>query len=287
VLGAQLDLFADRHVRIEGARRALAEGRAEDAFHQLMQLRRSYPDDAAIASELERIRALLMRLGQVDAMAPSERPEALVTLVRLADSCARPWLLRRAAIALREASGSTGLVEGKPASVLFLEAGDLHTAWAVAADAVRDSARPRFLAYLADVEHRLDQRSRARMRYRDALATDPYDVDWDALADDDVQALPDIARTEFELDDGVAWAAPVGVVMKVLPIGEPPPSEPPSIELPSVGCATREHAELERSRAFLRALLRAVRESGPATIDARRRMRSLAPQLLASYLEMR
>ena len=283
MLDAQLDLFADRHLRAEGARRALAQGNIEDAFHQLVQLRRCYPDDAAIATDLERVRTLVRRLAEIDAMRSSERPAALLALAGLAEASERPWLLRRTAVALRETAGPTGFVEGKPASVLLLEAGDPHTAWAVAAAAVADSARSRFLAYLADVEHRIDQRSRARARYREALAIDPYDVDWDELADEDVKALPDIARTEFELDDGVTWAAPVGIVMKVLPIGELPPSEPALNDID--GHRGGRYRELERSHAFVRALLRAGRENGAAAIDARRQMRALAPQLLATYLE--
>jgi hypothetical protein len=283
VLGAQLDLFADRHLRTEGARRALAQGRAEDACRELAQLQRSYPDDAAIAAELDEVCTLLGRLGDIETRPLSEQPRALVALARNATASARPWLLRRAAIALREAAGSTGLIEDKPASALFLEAGDPHTAWSFAAEAVGDSPRARFLAYLADVEHRLDQRSRSRARYREALAIDPFDVDWDELADEEVKGLPDIARTELELDDGVAWAAPVGVVMKVLPLGEPPPPGTPDEPRADPG----RRAALERSRGFLGALLRATHDRGASMLDARRQMRALAPQLLAAYLENR
>jgi uncharacterized membrane-anchored protein len=101
-------------------------------------------------------------------------------------------------------------IPGELASDL-VEAGDAHAAWAAADAAVRHSPRARFLSYLADVEHQLDHQGRARERYRQALALDPHDVDWDELADEDVSALPDIARTELQLADGVAWAAPVGV----------------------------------------------------------------------------
>jgi hypothetical protein len=282
VLEAQLDLFADRHVRTENARRALAQGRAEDACRELDQLRRNYPDDAAIAAELAHVSTLLARVGEIEAAPADEQPAALVELARIAAVSARAWLLRRAATALCDAWGPAGLVDDKSASVLLLEAGDPHTAWSVAAQAVAGSPRARFLAYLADVEHRLDQRSRSRARYREALALDPFDVDWDEIAADDVKALPEIAATELELDDGVAWAAPVGVVMKVLPIGESPPctrDEP--IADP------RRCAALERSRGFLHALVQASLARDAGAIDARRRMRAAAPQLLAVYLENR
>jgi hypothetical protein len=283
VLGAQLDLFADRHLRLEDARRALAEGRTGDACLELARLRGCYPEDPGIAAELEFARTLVVRLGEIEAMAPCERPRVLVELARATTSGIRASLLRRAAIELRRASGSVGLVDNKPASVLLLEAGDPHTAWAAAAEAVHDSPRARFLSYLADVEHRLDQRSHARARYREALAVDPYDVDWEEIADDAVRELPDIAATELELEDGVAWAAPVGVVMKVLPVGEPPPPSAPHDGGPDL----RPPTALERARGFLRALFRATHERGANAIDARRQMRTLAPQLMAAYLESR
>lgn len=280
VLGAQLDLFDARNIQIEDARRVLAEGRAEDACRELTRLHNSYPEDPGIATELSFARTLVRRLGEIEAMAPGERPRWLVELARGAAAGVRASLLRRAAVELRQASGPTALIDGKPASVFLLEAGDPHTAWTIAAEAVRDSPRARFLSYLADVEHRLDHRSRSRARYREALALDPYDVDWEAVADDDVKALPEIARTELELEDGVAWAAPVGVVMRVLPAGDPPPSS-----APSDGVADRHPPALRHAREFLGALVRASHDRG--AIDARRQMRALAPQLLAAYLEPR
>jgi uncharacterized membrane-anchored protein len=192
----------------------------------------------------------------------------------------RAFLLRRAAFELCR-GGPAALLDDKPASVLLLEVGDAHAAWAAADAAVRHSPRARFLSYLADVEHRLDHQGRARERYRQALALAPHDVDWDELADEDVSALPDIARTELELADGVAWAAPVGVVLGVLPVGEPPSATPRE------GAADRQTSALDDARAFLAALIRARRARGADAIDARREMRALAPQLLAEYLERR
>lgn len=279
MLGAQLDLFGDRHLRLENARRALAGGRLEDAWRELVRLRSCYPDDAAIAAELDANQRLMARLGEIDARVPGERARLLLQLTRTAHPSLRGWLLRRAATELHRASGPTALLDGRSASVLLLEAREVHTAWAIAAEAVRESPRARFLAYLADVEHRLEHRSRARARYREALALDPHDIDWDEVADDDVKTLPDIAQGELELEDGVAWAAPVGVVMKVLPVGDPPPTPADGDLHAPPGSA------LEQAREFLRALIRATHERGTHAIDARRQMRALAPQLLAAYLE--
>jgi hypothetical protein len=282
VLGAQLDLFDARNLRLENARRVLAEGCMADACRELARLHETYPQDPGIAAELSFACSLELRLREIDATDPRERPLMVLDLARVATGGVRAWLLRRAAIELRESSGATALVDDKPASVLLLEAGDPHTAWTVAAEAVRDSPRARFLAYLADVEHRLDHRSRSRTRYREALAVDPYDVDWAAIADDEVKALPAIARTEFELEDGVAWAAPVGVVLRVLPTGDPPPSP----GLPDGG-PDRPTPALQHAREFLCALARASQDRGAGAIDARKRMKTLAPHLLAAYLETR
>jgi hypothetical protein len=205
----------------------------------------------------------------------------LVALARAATPGIRASLLRRAAVELQRGDPAA-VLDDKPASVLLLEAGDPQAAWTAAAEAARHSRRARFLSYRADVERRLDYTSRARETYRQALALDPYDVDWDELADDEVKALPDIAEAELELCDGVAWAAPVGAVLGVLPVGEPPPSA--LCDGPTDG---RQRSALDHARRFLAALTRATRERGAQVIDARREMRALAPQLLAAYLERR
>ena len=282
-IAPQLDLFGDRHLQLERARRALAEGRTRDACRELDRLRACYPDDPAIAAELKLARVLQRRLGQIEAAPPAERPRQLLGLLALSRAVSPVLgasLLRRAALELGRRD-PTALLDDQPASVLLLQSGDLHAARAAAEAAVGASPRARFLAHLADVEHRLDRRSSARARYRQALALDPHDVDWDGLADEEVRSLPDIAHSELELDPGVAWAAPVGVVLGVLPLGEPPPpaprAEPAEPQPPSA---------LEQARRFLAALVRASREPARA-IDARREMRALAPQLLAAYLARR
>lgn len=277
---AQLDLFGDRHLQLEGARRALTEGRAAEASRELAHLCIHYPGDPGIAAELDLAQTLQQQLGEIDAAPTARRPALLVAAARGATAGARTLLLRRAAAELMR-DAPTALVEGRPASALLLEAGDLHAARQAAEAAAVHSPRARFLAHLADVEHRLDRASSARDRYRKALALDPHDVDWDGLADEEVRSLPDIARTELELDHGVAWAAPAGVVLGVLPPGEPPP-------LPCDAAPDRPPASaLAQARRFLAALIRSMHEPGARAIDARREMRALAPRLLAAYLERR
>jgi tetratricopeptide (TPR) repeat protein len=274
VVETQLGLFGDRHLQLESARRALTEGRAAEASRELAHLCIHYPGDPGIAAELDLAQTLQQQLTQIEAAPPVQRPALLAT------AGVRTLLLRRAAAELMR-DAPTALVDGRPASALLLEAGDLHAARQAAEAAAAHSPRARFLAHLADVEHRLDLPSSARERYREALALDPHDVDWDQLADEEVRSLPDIARTELELEHGVAWAAPVGVVLGVLPPGEPPP-------LPCDALVDRQPASaLAQARRFLVALIRSMHEPGARAIDARREMRALAPQLLAAYLERR
>jgi len=279
VVEIQLDLFGDRHLQLEGARRALIEGRAEEASRELAHLRIHYPGDPGIAAELDVARTLEQQLTEIDAAPPARRPALLVAAARGTTAGVRTLLLRRAAAALMR-DAPTALVDGRPASALLLEAGDLHAARQAAEAAAAHSPRARFLACLADVELRLDARAGAREHYREALALDPHDVDWDQLADEEVRSLPDIARTELELDHGVAWAAPVGVVLGVLPPGEPPP-------LPCDAPDPPPASAIAQARRFLAALIKSMHEPGARAIDARREMRALAPQLLAAYLERR
>ena len=185
----QLDLFGDRHLQLEHARRALTEGRAEDACRALGRLRAFYPDDAGISTELDLARTLQLRLAEIEAALPDDRPRLLAALARAAVRSVRAGLLRRAATELQR-SGPTALLDGKPASVLLLEAGDAHTAWIAADRALRHAPGARFVSYFADVEHRLDRASRARQYYRRALALDPYAVDWS----EDIQEVSTSSR---------------------------------------------------------------------------------------------
>lgn len=68
------------------------------------------------------------------------------------------------------------------------------------------------------------------------------------FADDEVASLPEIARTELELDDGIAWSAPVGVVLGVLPLDPPPTWVTPLGEPPSWSPVARVGIEARRRR---------------------------------------
>lgn len=281
VRGPQLDLFAERHLRLERARRTLSEGCAGEAVRELRDLLHRYPGDLAILAALELAQDVERRLRRIDGAAVGERPGQLLALARSVPVDLQAAVLRRAAEALRH-SDPAALFDSKAASVLLLHAGDLDAAQAAAEAAANASDRARFLAYLADVEHQRGRRDRTRERYRAALALDPHDVDWDEIRDDEVRSLPGVARLEFELEDGVAWSAPVGVVLGILPLGR----------APVITADADVHgggSSVARAQRFLAALIRdrggIGGTAGGVVIDARRQMRALAPQLLAAYLE--
>ena len=143
-----------------------------------------------------------------------------------------------------------------------------------AEDAHRDGGLPaRFFALLGDAEHERCNPRAARRHYLHALLLDPWGFRIDALRDEEVRGLPDVARSEMGLGaKPIAWAAAVGVVIGVLPARSgrrlPPTMNP----------------VLGEARAFLDALATA-QTGGERTVAARRRMKELAPELFAAYMD--
>src|SRR6266852_559358 len=109
MVGMQLDLFGDRHLQLEQARRKLADGRAGDARRELDRLRSDYPGDPGIAAELDLARTLEQRLDEIAAVFPGERPRLLLAAARAAPDAVRASLLRRAAEELCQAAGPAAL----------------------------------------------------------------------------------------------------------------------------------------------------------------------------------
>jgi hypothetical protein len=144
-----------------------------------------------------------------------------------------------------------------------------------AADELRRSAAPprqraRGLSLLAGAEHSLRRRALARLYWLEALLLDPWGSALAGIPDDEVRGLPDVARTEMGLvEDPVAWAAAVGVVIGALP-PHPPARLPPTAN-PCLARARRFVAALPAARA--------------GDVDARREMKQLAPQLFDAYLD--
>jgi len=142
-------------------------------------------------------------------------------------------------------------------------------------DAHKDGGLPaRFFAHLGDAEHQRSNARAARRHYLHALLLDPWGFRIEALHDEEVRGLPEVARSEMGLAAAIPWAAAVGVVIGVLPAR---PAE--GRRLPPTG-----NPHLADARAFIDALASA-QTGGEQTVAARRRMKQLAPELFAAYME--
>jgi len=272
----QLDLFDHRNVALTTARAALAELRLVEARRDLIGLRARYPDDREIAQELARVQRLLVEMSDVE-LGPSEAlPSGLLDLARSATAGnARRALLRRTGQALRDARGDDGCLDEQPPGYFFLAAGDAAGARASLHRAIARAPRARFLALLADADLALGEAGVARGHYFEALLLDPFDAAIHLLADEEVRALPNVARHEMDIvGEPIAWAAAVGAVTGVLPVGR-------ALALPPT-----QHDGVARARAFVDALRRAAATgSGADGILARREMKQHAPGLFAVYME--
>lgn len=296
----QLDLFAQRTLRLSLASEAIAAGELREARRLFAELVAIHPADADLRRQSERVAALERKLAR--ARGSAAPAAALLGIARGLEPASGVFaslhsvLLRRVAEALREAEGDDGRLEGQPPGYYWLATGDAAEARASLSSAaqVRRSARTLFL--LADAATALGEPA-ARRYYLEALLRDPFDAALASARDEAVRGLPDVARYELEIEEEpAAWSAPVGIVTGVLP-------PPVGIALDEVGLAERvasggavderpraagQAEALSRARRFVAALAEAssreARRSGEAVIEARRAMKRLAPALFAAYM---
>jgi len=137
----------------------------------------------------------------------------------------------------------------------------------------------------ADLHVLRGEHGAARVLYRSALLMNPYHPYFERIRDQDVRALPEVARYELEIEgDPRAWSAAAVMVTGVLPIQTGTRGMRARLD-PGVPASDA----LVRARAFAAVLVEAftARASGDqhAVIAARRAMRQLAPTLFAAYLE--
>ncbi|WP_437820321.1 hypothetical protein [Sorangium sp. So ce1078] len=295
----QLDLFAQRTLRLSRAAGAIAAGELGEARRMLAELTVLHPTDAEVRRQSERVAALERRLaGARGSAAPAaELLEVARGLEPASGAFAslRRVLLCRAAEALRAAEGDDGRLEGQPPGYYWLAAGEAAEARASLASAAEARRSARTLFLLGDAATSLGEPA-ARRFYLEALLRDPFDASLASARDEAVRGLPDVARYELEIEDEpAAWSAPVGIVTGVLP-------PPLGIALDEVGCggaaasggaverpwSPGQDQALAQARRFVAALAaassREARRSGEAVIEARRAMKRLAPALFAAYM---
>ncbi len=293
VLPGQIHLFGDRTVRFGRARAAIAEGRLDDARRDLLALKKRFPDDALLAREAARTTKLARAFAAALAASPDARPAALLGFARgIGAAEDEPWAslrrtaMRRVAEALASC-GETATLEGEPAGFYLIEAGAFDEAAASLARAASGAPSAHVLLLLGDATLLAGGRPEARRRYLEALVLDPFDAALAAVRDEEVRALPDVARDELEIEDEPrAWSAPVGVVTGVLPS---PASLPRAALAPAQpgGRTAGEQQALAAARAFVQALADAASPEGrgAGAIEVRRTMKRLSPPLFAAYME--
>jgi hypothetical protein len=294
----QLDLFGRRSLAVGRVGEAIAAGRLDEARRLLAEMRAGAPGDVALRRHAAQVTALYRRVRRADALPPPARAPALLEVARALHGAPGAWgalravLLRRVAEDLRADQGDDGELEGQPPGYYLLEAGAAAEAQASLAAAASLRRLPRTLFLLADAGALLGEPASRRI-YLEALLLDPFDPALATARDVAVRELPDVARHDLEIeDDPTAWAAPVGLVLGVLPRA-PAPGAPPltPADLPDPPRSPEQLAALARARTFFEAFAlassRDLRHDNDAVIAARRTMKRLAPTLFEAYLGRR
>ncbi len=292
VPGAQLDLFDQRSLGLARVGEAILQGDLGVALAELSTLRARLRDDPAIREHIRVVSRLHKRLESASSFAPLERSPVVIAVARELLGMAGAYralgerLLRRAAYEWRLAVGDSVPLQGKLPGELLWEIGDLVEAQASLRKAavVRGDASTWFR--LADVMVAQGQTETARRVYRDALLIDPYDESFALVRDATVRSLPDLAEIEIGIEEEpVAWAAPVGMVLGVLPRVSGVEEDPVFREL---GGVPAERSALRKARKFVEVLSRLsrpeIRTDGEAVITARRSLKALCPALFQVYL---
>lgn len=287
--GGQLGLFDARYLRLQRARLIAIRGQISRASREYARLREQYRDDAVIAEEAERVRALELEVARALALDLEDRVRALLAAAERIEAIPGALasvgriLVCRAGMELQRERGDGFALDGRLPGHYFLDAGELERAGQSLARALEHERRARTVFAWAELAALYGDRRAARAAYTEALLRDPFDMAVDRARDSDVACLPDVARYDFDItDEPVAWCAPAGMVTGVLPRVAP---EALQRFCACDGAADRT-AALERARGFVRALHEAGDRSRgrDAIIAARRRMKQLQPGLFREYL---
>jgi tetratricopeptide (TPR) repeat protein len=279
-LPGQMDLFGDRWQRASAAHKALESFDLDAAADALREAVRLYPSDAALLERAD----LVARLA---ASWRGERPKkksaalALAAIAPKIPAFLATYWHRRLAALIEEEAGAGAVLDGVPAGIHWLRAGDpVRAQESLRVTLAREPENCRARGYLADALFAQDRPSEARIAYREALAMAPSDVDMVSVLDAAVRDLPGLAEEEYELPGApVEWAAAVGLLEGVF-------LTPPMIAQDWVTTAALEG--LASGIRFYRWLVaeRAARADAER-IACRRAMKMLSPRLLKELLDRR
>jgi len=283
--------------RVLDALRALDVGQAHEGAAELA--RRS-PEDSDILA-LAELTAGLRAAGDLDGLGQAYRsqrpPHRLVTAQLTAEAPLLERGLRAAAFAIGERAererGGAAEVGGWPVARFYLEAGEAGPARSSAEAALRERGESALLLTCLADSYALvgDEPSRVEARdlYRQAFVLDPVSVDLSLLVDREVRDLPSLAEVEYEIEgDPTPWLAAVGYLEGLLPIahidesafarmGEEELFAPPA--LPGSPEGFYHYLQVSESHRFF------GERGGAIRLEARRRLKTIAPELYAHYLQ--
>jgi hypothetical protein len=221
----QVELFHARYLHLQRARRLVAGGHVDLACSVYARLIRVYPGDAAIADEAHDIDTLRTMFADALAMPEDARWARLSSIAEQLDpasdmlSSLRRLVLRYIANEAKQMRGESIEVAGHPLAYLLIEAGLLDEAERLLSGLCQHAPCARDMFLHADLHVLRGEHSVARVLYRSALLMNPYHVYYERIRDQEVRALPEVARYELEIeDDPRAWSAAAGMVTGVLPI---------------------------------------------------------------------
>jgi hypothetical protein len=213
VLPGQTDLFGDRWLRASAAHDALRSFDLEGAAGALSKAVRLYPTDTKLLERAELVARLADRLRR-ERRDGKSMVEALAALEALVPAFLAAQWHQRLAESMEAECGTGATLEGVPAGLHWLRAGDAVRAEQSLRSTVANAPSDcRMRGYLADALATQQRLSEARVVYRDALCTAPWAVDFANIVDVAVRDLPRLAQYEYELlGPPLEWAASVGLI---------------------------------------------------------------------------
>ncbi|HRI68196.1 MAG TPA: hypothetical protein PK156_28395 [Polyangium sp.] len=295
VVAPQLDLFNQRVVGLGQVSELLRCGELAEAHRALKVLQSKLPRDPIVAEHARIISDLRHRHGALMALSPKDRAPAMLRLAREFLNATgnihefAQALGRRATHEWCITCGDDKLLDGRLPGEWFVSGGALEDAVHSfeRAAVVRYDARLAF--HWADALTAMGRTAEARCRYRDAFLRDPFHDAAQNLRDDVVRSLPEIARYEIGIEEEpLAWAAPVGMVVGVLPR---PTDATLEYEGAECTCTSTQREALQRARKFAVLLMKIsqsnARKDADLQIELRREMKNSCPELFQVLLRRR
>lgn len=279
-LPGQMDLFGDRWQRAAAAHKALQSFDLEGAADGLREAVKSYPTDTSLIERVELVTKLAKTLRGARRKAKSPARALAAIEPKVPEFLAEYWH-RRLAELMEDEGGAGAVLDGVPAGLHWLRAGDPARAEeSLRATLEREPLDCRARGYLADALFVQERQPEARKEYRQALSLSPEQVDIRHAADIAVRDLPSVAEEDFELPgEPVEWAVAVGLIAGLFL----PPSHLPDDWV--------EPAALEKLPAgvqFYRWLVaEKVARDDAQRIACRRAMKALSPRLIKEVVGSR